>query len=414
MANNRHLIIEPTLVSPPQLLDKGLPIPVLRGRYMVDEGWCAVITVGGAFKEILEPGQYYLDRYSMWQDAKAIRVDRRIKTLTVSTTREFTIAQPVPIEINLDLSVEYRVADPRRVALEMSTPLTSLFDRVIQAMRSAVVYATIDEIRTQGEGLARAALHRLQALQLPSTIGLEVLNVMVTTIKATDAGSDALAAQQMKEFSTIRDWQLDSMMLQGSRVTPEWLMMHRPEIYQQILAGNQAILKELIDKGLLDPASFLAQRPGAVPFDASGMLGNLGLPGAGTTQSGGTVAVGAPQLGAGPSRGQSTSGDIHARMREEIGYLEKLPGAKVQTKPGTDGSGIPDGSYDLKVDMPRSSGGMITLFFECPTGYPNRSPVLAIDVDGQAASFQSAVLRRWTGQGQYLVEIAREVKQYFG
>lgn len=125
MVNNRHLIIEPTLISPPQLLDKGLPIPGLRGRFVVDEGWCAVITVGGAFKEILEPGQYYLDRYDMWRDVKAIRVDRRIKTLTVSTTR-FSIAQPVQIEINLDLGVEYRVADPCRVALEMSTPDESI------------------------------------------------------------------------------------------------------------------------------------------------------------------------------------------------------------------------------------------------------------------------------------------------
>ena len=51
------------------------------------------------------------------------------------------------------------------------------------------MYATIDEIRTQGEGIARATLQRLQAMQLPKTLGVEIFNVLVTTIKDTDAGS---------------------------------------------------------------------------------------------------------------------------------------------------------------------------------------------------------------------------------
>lgn len=405
MANNRHLIIEPTLVSPPQLLDKGLPIPVLRGRYMVDEGWCAVVTVGGAFKEILEPGQYYLDRYSMWQDVKAIRVDRRIKTLTVSTTREFTIAQPVPIEINLDLSVEYRVADPRRVALEMSTPLTSLFDRVIQAMRSAVVYATIDEIRTQGEGLARAALQRLQAMQLPSTIGLEVLNVMVTTIKATDAGSDALARLQFEALQQIEKWKLDAAITSQSQVTMSWLIQTGHPLAQQIL--------ELAAKYGMDPNDLLSRSLGSGQASSLGSSNIMGRSVPNLLSPGMASGPALPSARQDSTRSQGGA-DVHDRIREDVSYLEKIPGARVHAKAGMDNSGIPDGSYDLKVDMPRSSGGTITLYLECPAGYPSRAPMLAIDVDGQAASFQSAVLRRWTGQGQYLVEIAREVKQYFG
>ena len=162
------------------------------------------------------------------REVKATVVNVRLNTLTVSTTREFTISQPVPVEINLALSIEYQVVDARRVATEITSPLTCLFDRVIQSVRTAVVYATIDEIRTQGEGIARATLQRLQAMQLPKTLGVEIFNVLVTTIKDTDAGSSALASQQMKEFTTVRDWQLDSMITQQSRVTPEWLMIHRP------------------------------------------------------------------------------------------------------------------------------------------------------------------------------------------
>ena len=152
MANNRHLISDFDIMRPAQLLDKGLPLPGLSGRYVVDEGWVAVVTEGGGFKEILKPGTHFLNKYRFWRDVKATAIDTRIQTLSISTTREFTIAQPVPVEINLDLSVEYRVADPRRVTLEVKTPLTSLYDRVVQAVRGAVAYATIEEIRTQGEG----------------------------------------------------------------------------------------------------------------------------------------------------------------------------------------------------------------------------------------------------------------------
>jgi len=126
MANNRYLISDLDIVRPAQLLDKGIPLPGLHGRYVVEEGWRAVITEGGAFKEILKPGHHFLNKYNFWRDVKAIEVDTRIQTLNVSTSGEFTIAQPIPVGIDLDLAVEYRVSDPRRVALEVKTPLTSL------------------------------------------------------------------------------------------------------------------------------------------------------------------------------------------------------------------------------------------------------------------------------------------------
>ncbi|MCL4299597.1 MAG: hypothetical protein KJ077_27925 [Anaerolineae bacterium] len=412
MPNNRHLITDYDVIRPAQLLDKGLPLPGLSGRYVVDEGWCAVITEGGAFKEILQPGTYSLSKYQFWRDVKAIAIDTRIQTLTISTTREFTIAQPVPVEINLDLAVEYRVSDSRRVALEIKTPLTSLYDRVIQAVRGAVVYATVDEIRTQGEGIARTTLQRLQAMQLPKIIGIEIFNILVTGIKATDTGNDALASQQLKEYTTLRDWQVDATMTGQSRVTWEWLLIHRPEIAQQILATHGEIAKELIDKGLLDPAGFLNRPTSSTgSVNLPDLMNNFGFPGSmlpgGQSQAqlpGQSLPANPDQLPAGK--------DIHARIREEIGYLKKIPGARVEAKPGTDSDDVPDGSYVLRVEAPRNSGGQITLYFFCLAGYPQLAPAVEVEVDEQSVPFQSAVLRRWTGQ--YLVEIVREVQQWIG
>ena len=405
MSNNRHEVIKTVLVSPKQLLGKGsLPIPGFRGRFVVDAGWCAVITVGGTFKEILEPGAYYLDRYNMWQDVEAIRVDRRIKTLTFSTAGEFRIARPVPVEINLDLSITYCVTDPRRVALEMEpgVPLDSLWGLVHQATSSVVAYATIEEIRTQGESLARTVLHRLQAMQLPSTIGLEVLNVLVTSIKATDAGSDALARIQFDVLEQIERWKLDAAITSQSQVTMSWLIQTRDPIVPQIL--------EISAKYGIDPDELLRRMLGSGQASPSGSINVMGRPVSSLMQPEG----GSPALLPGHQNPPNPSGgdDVHSRVGEDIRLLEK-DGAKVEFKFGTDKRGIPDGSYDIRVHMPRSSGVMITLYFTCPAGYPNRAPALAVDVDGQETQFRSAVLRRWTGQGLYLVDIAREVKQYF-
>ena len=402
MSNNRPMISDLDLVSPALLLDKGLPIPGLRGRITVDDGWCSVITVGGAFKEILGPGQYSLDRYDMWRDVKATRVDTRVKTLTVSTVREFVIALPVPIEINLDLSVEYRVADPRRVALEISTPLTSLYDRVYQAVRGAVANATIDEIRTQGEWLARTTLQRLQALQLPATIGLEVLTVMVTTIKATDAGSDAIARLQFDQLQQIEKARLDAALMTQSQPTMSWLIQTGNPLASQIL--------ELAAKYGVEANDLLAKMLGSSPTAPAAPPSIMGRA---------PAYPGAPAVPALPASRQDSgrdqgSGDVHSRMREEVDLLTTLPGARIETRPGFAKSGIPDGSYLVTVDIPRISRGVLKLYFECPAGYPDRTPRLDVEVDGQATPFPSGVLRRWSGRGQYLVEVVREVKQYFG
>jgi regulator of protease activity HflC (stomatin/prohibitin superfamily) len=406
MTNNRYLIDNFEIVRPPVLLDKGLPLPGLSGKYVVEEGCVAVITVGGNYKEILNPGTHSLRRYSMWREVRAINVDMRMHTLTVSTSREFTIDQPVQVQIDLDLAVEYRVCDPRKVALELQTPLINLYDRVLQAVRDVIVRATRDEIRTRGENLARTTLQRLQEMQLSKQIGIEVLNVLVTTIKVLDTAGDVIATQQLKEFETIRDWQTDSAITQNSQLTWEWLVRSRPEIAQQLIAIYGEMAREMIDKGWLDPARLLNQPVGkntVVPPD----LLEFGLPGitpwsriSQQSELSGATTPGATITG---------SNDIHARMREEIRLLKNLPGAKVEARPGTN----EDGSYNVRVQIPRNSGGVLTFYFACLKEYPQQAPVLEVEVDEQPTPYQSEVLSRWSGH-QYLVEIVRDLQHRFG
>lgn len=407
MGSNRDLINranETNLVSTPSILDTGIPVLGFRSRLIVDEGWCAVITAGGKFKEVLEPGEYALSRFGIWKEVKVLFVDMRIKSLSFSTTREFRVTQPLPIEINLDLSIEYQVVDPRRVALELSAPLTILWDRVYNAARGAVESATLNEVRSGGESIAQEVLRRLQEMRLSKTIGLEVLHVLVTSIKPTDPGIDAIARLQYELFTLIEKWKAQAAINSVTQITIPWLIqtgsplvsqileistkydMAPEELLRRLLGSAQASLPETSDSSYVigRPTQDFLSRDWTVtrPMEQQDSLSNLEI------------------------------ADVHARIREEISYLETIPGAQVKVKPGTDTRNIPDGSYDIKMDMPRSSGGVITLYFTCPAGYPNRAPALAVDVDTQPTVFQSAILRRWTAQYR-LVEVAREVKQYF-
>ena len=402
MSNNRHLINDSEIIRPPLALEKGLPLPFFGKMYEVMEGWVAVMVAGGAYQETLAAGTYNLAKYPAQRGLQVIQVNTRVNTLLVSTTREFTIAQPVPVEINLDVSVEYRVVDARRVALEINRPLTSLYDRVLQAMRGAVVDATVDEIRRQGEGIAQTTLRRLNAMRLPDTIGIEVTQVLVTSIKATDAGNDTLARMEMERLQTLEQWKTDAYMTQNSRVTWEWILLHRPEVAQQLILQHGTIIKELVDKGLFDPAGFLNQ-PTSMPQNNNpfGMLGSLGgFPP--LTMGTPNPAQAQPQLGA----GATNNNDVQSRMREEIGYLKSMPGAKVEVLLAE------DGAYLVRVQLPRTSGGELELEMECPVGYPRIAPIVALELDGEPTPIQSTLLRRWAGQ--YLVEIAREAKSSFG
>ena len=417
MSNNRSLINDSEIIRGGHLLEKGLPIPGLRGTYTVEDGWCAVITVDGMFREILPAGRHIVNQYGIFRDVKATAIDVRVQTLKVSTTGEFTIAQPVPVQINLDVSIEYKVSDPRRVATEVKTPLTMLYDRVLQAVRSIVAYATIDEIRTQGEGLAINTLQRLHSMQLQTTIGIEVYGVLVTSIKATDTAGDALASQTMSEFTKMRDWQLDTEMTSNSRVTWEWMLIHRPEVAQQLIVTYGSLAKEMIEQGALNLSSFLnTPANGGMVNGPASILSGLGLPGTGQSFPGNPpgfrpgVPSASPAWSASPEPPPalqlSAASSLAARMREELDYLRQ------QSELSIDHRSAADGSQLLRIIMRRTSGSPAEIYCTCPANYPQAAPVIEAEIDGQSFPIQSLALRTW--RGQFLIEIMREIRQQIG
>ena len=273
MNTNRDRIDNTIIKQPAVALERGL-LPGFQGMYVVDQGWIAVVTEGGSYKETLQPGHHSLGHYKYNRDIKMTNVNTKLQTLAVVTNGEFKIQQsvagqlPLALDIDLGLSVEYQVSDPLRVAMEIERPVTALFDRVIQATRDAVAFLSINEVRTGGASIARTIQQNLQGMLLPKTIGIEVFGVFIT----------------------------DAYMTQNSQVTWEWLLINRPEVAQMYIAQYGELAKSMIDKGMLNTAEFLTGPPGSSP----------------------TAADGNPPP---PT--------LLDRMKEERGYLEKLPGDRL-------------------------------------------------------------------------------------
>jgi hypothetical protein len=403
MTDNRHVIDEMDLVRPEQLLDQGIPLPILSGKYEVKEGYCSVITEGGVFKEILGPGFYHLYKYKMFRNIRATLIDMRVKQLTIKTNRKYQIQHPVPVQLELDLVVEYKVRDARMVALGIDQPLHSLYDRVDMAINPIVSVANYNEVNLKRENFAERVLQGLKGMQLPKTIGIEVLNVIITTLKALDSGDDALSQQTMDEYTQVRNWQIDSTILQNSQMDMRIMLL------QASPDERIKIIRDLIDKGYMDPAGgFLVQPAGSNASDPSQMMNNL-LSGFGAnpnfpSQSGGTTGSFRQLTG---SQQTYPGQNMQTRMAEEVNYLKSIPGANVQTKPGVDNNGVHDGSYSLMVDVPKNSGGNLVCYFYCSPNYPDLPPSLSLVVNGQDYPFESSNLRSW--RKQYLIEIVREI-----
>jgi hypothetical protein len=404
--DNRHTISEMDLVRPEQLLEKGIPLPLLSGKYEVKEGFCAVVTEGSVYKEVLGPGFYHLHKYKLFRDVRATVVDMRIKRLEMETSRVFSMRYPVPVQLDLDLSVDYRVADPRMVALEIEEPLHTLYDRINQSLGPLISNSNYKEVLEDRDAFSERMGQKIIGQRFGKLIGIDVLNVIITKLRALDAGDDALGAQILDEYTTVRNWQVDSTILANSQ-------MDMMTMLKQASPDKRIeLLQDMVDKGFMDPAGGFLNQPTNNPnanYNPNQMMNQL-MSGFNAGQAQGPMtnvpsnAMGQNQLTPGtPGGGQ----DRNARMQEEVNLLKQISGINVDTKTGVDENGLPNGFFNFRLQVPKQSGGEILCYFSCTPQYPSEPPLMMVEVDGEDYPFESANLRNW--RGQYMVEIVREV-----
>jgi hypothetical protein len=315
---------------------------------------------------------------------------------------------PAPVE--LDMSVIFQVVDARRVATEIGTPMTRLYNDVFNAARGVINHATANEIRMGYETIASMVFTRLKGMNIRSRLGIEVKDLTVTRLD-----EETVTIFEIKDWTTIQEANLKAWIIQNTPISLQYLYIEHPEIIETIIKQQGALLQEYVKQGingfeLLPSPTEMLIRLGVLPAGHGSnytdtIAASSYLPGSSTTYL--PSSLNQPAV-----HSQPQPKSPHDRMQEEIDYLKTLPGSRVVSTAGLNDDHIPDGSYVLKVDLPRSSGGKIEICITCSTDYPASPPDLTIEVDGQYALYDSDIIRRWNRN--YLIEIVRDIQRYAG
>lgn len=409
MADNRNYINESSLVKREQILAKGLPILGLSGKYQVKEGYCAVLTEGGVYKETLGPGFYHLHKYRIFRELTATVVDMRTKTLEIETDQKHQIKYPFPVEVDLYLTIEYKVTDPRTIALEFEEPLRALFDRVTSVFDPIIANSSHEEVLTQRPLLSQKIYQGIQALQLPRTLGIDVRNVIITKLKVHDTGGDVISTRAKDETIYMREAQMEAYILaHAPRDFVSLLMQADPNERIKLMQTWIAEIGPLPESQMASPVwgggSGFGQMQGM--FGSHGGQAMLGG-GYGQQQAFPNSPMTSSSWQGSPTPMLPGQGGGQNRMVDELNYLRAIPGAKVETRSETDQNGLATGGHMVKVTVPKQSGGRIDCYFHCPVQFPTVPPMFSLEVDGQDYPFTPASLRNW--RSQYLSEIVREV-----
>ncbi|MCB0209627.1 MAG: SPFH domain-containing protein [Anaerolineae bacterium] len=409
MPNNKAHISEYDLVGSPDTI----PGPKWMRKLRVDAGTAAVITLDGAYRETLPPGGHMLIKYPLFRECKVYRVNTKDRQLRVETQGELIIQEPAPVPVDLTTMVTYRVAEPRVVALEFSTPLGNLYDFALEAMRDAVNRLHFEEFM-QGGHAAEYILQHLQGRGLKEYLGIQVLNVQVSSLRPDEDVRKLLVQEQIgvrTELAEIQqekvrhqweqDQQLNQAMTQRDiakliELNPEYVALFLPDQYSEIVGDSTKIqtkrLKVLIEmakNGIIPQDTLTRLNLADALGDAVGVLSS---------------APATSQLGSGgePTRQASISAD--ERIQQECSALiARAYDVVVKDEPG--------GYYYIIVNLNDYEEQDVRVYFVCTQDYPNHPPQVTIEVDGSEKEFRST--HSWHYK-RTMLDILGEIEAFYG
>nr|WP_297458006.1 FtsH protease activity modulator HflK [uncultured Halomonas sp.] len=173
------------LALPALLIIVALAIWVASGFYLVDQSERGVVLRLGKFQEVVNPGLHW--NPPLIDDVRLVNVTR-VRSLSQTKsmlTRDENIVQ-------VAISAQYQVADPRAYALNVRAPEQTIESALDSALRHVVGGTDMDDILTSGrELLANSVATRLQAYLDSYGVGLHVQAINVESTSAPDAVQDA-------------------------------------------------------------------------------------------------------------------------------------------------------------------------------------------------------------------------------
>ncbi|SDM01314.1 membrane protease subunit HflK [Modicisalibacter muralis] len=174
-----------TLALPGLLVIVALAIWAASGFYLVDQSERGVVLRFGKFQDIVNPGLHW--NPPLIDDVRMVNVTRvrSISQTKSMLTRDENIVQ-------VAISAQYQVADPRAYALNVRAPERTIESALDSALRHVVGGTEMNDILTSGrELLANSVATRLQSYLDNYGVGLRVQAINVESTSAPDAVQDA-------------------------------------------------------------------------------------------------------------------------------------------------------------------------------------------------------------------------------
>lgn len=144
----------------------------------IDAGFVGLLVKNGQLVRKLEPGRHFSFALPYLEQCQIILVDSKIRNLEIISQGDFVSRDQYLV--NVSLSVMYQVVDPKRVALELSDPISALISAVKDNLGVVVNQMRLDQLNQLGRVHIRDYL--LGHLDSFYTLGFNLDDVRVSDI----------------------------------------------------------------------------------------------------------------------------------------------------------------------------------------------------------------------------------------
>ncbi len=167
---------------------------VISGVFIVKPAERGVILRFGKYATTVEPGPHWIPRFIYSKYIVNVQQISSFKYQAEMLTKDENI-------VGVDLSVQYRAANPREYLFNVIQPEESIQQATASALRQVIGHTTLDSILTTGREQVRTEVNEvLVNILSPYNTGLEVVDVNLEPAKppeqVTEAFDDAVKARE--------------------------------------------------------------------------------------------------------------------------------------------------------------------------------------------------------------------------
>ncbi len=149
----------------------------------IGAGYTGLLIKNGRLVRTLSPGRHFNFALPLLEECELILVDTKIRNLEIESHGDFLSKDQYLI--NVSLNIMYQVVDPKRVALELSEPITALISAIKDTLGEAIGQLRVEQLTTQGRAYIRQYI--LEHTEVSYSLGFALEDVRVNDINFPEA-----------------------------------------------------------------------------------------------------------------------------------------------------------------------------------------------------------------------------------